>query len=122
DLRGKPSTLRPAVEYAWTDPLMLGAEFVRWEVATAIAGALLNVNPFDEPNVQQAKDATRVLLDQYKAQGQLPTARPDRTPTDGVTLTLSAAARQQLAGSDAEAILTLLREGDYFAVLAFLGS
>ena len=41
----------------------LGAEFVRWEIATAVAGALLGVNPFDEPNVQQAKDATNVLLD-----------------------------------------------------------
>jgi glucose-6-phosphate isomerase len=99
----------------------VGAEFVRWEVATAIAGALLAVNPFDEPNVQQAKDATRVLLDQYKAQGQLPTPRPDRTLTDGVRLTLSTAARQQLAGSGAESFLTLIHPGDYFAVLAFLG-
>jgi transaldolase/glucose-6-phosphate isomerase len=71
--------------------------------------------------VQQAKDATRVLLDQYKAQGELPIALPDRTLAPGVTLTLSTAAKQQLPGSDAEAVLTLLRPGDYFAALAFLG-
>ena len=49
-----------------------GAEFVRWEVATAIAGALLEINPFDEPNVQQAKDATKALLKRYAADGSLP--------------------------------------------------
>ena len=43
----------------------LAAEFLRWEVATAIAGLLLGVNPFDEPNVKQAKDATTALLDAY---------------------------------------------------------
>ena len=45
----------------------LAAEFLRWEVATAIAGLLLGVNPFDEPNVKQAKDATQALLDAYAA-------------------------------------------------------
>ena len=75
------------------EPSALGAEFVRWEIATAVAGALLGINPFDEPNVQQAKDATRVLLDSYKttdAAGRR--ARSRRRPT-GVALTLSAAAR-----------------------------
>ena len=41
-------------------------------MATAVAGALLGINPFDEPNVQQAKDATRTLLDTYMATGSLP--------------------------------------------------
>src|SRR6185503_14772602 len=54
------------------DVSALGAEFLRWEVATATAGLILDINPFDEPNVQQAKDATRVLLDQYRQQHQLP--------------------------------------------------
>ncbi len=59
------------------EPAALGAEFVRWEIATAIAGALLDINPFDEPNVQQAKDATRVLLDATRPTDRLPTAAPD---------------------------------------------
>jgi hypothetical protein len=102
DLRGKPSTLRPAVEYAWTDPLMLGAEFVRWEIATAIAGALLNINPFDEPNVQQAKDATNKLLDEFKAKGALPASPNATSAVKGDPMTL----------------LATLKPGDYFAQLA----
>ena len=45
------------------DPIDLGAEFVRWEVATAIAGAVLGVNAFDQPNVEESKELTRQLLD-----------------------------------------------------------
>lgn len=111
----------PVAEIALPEPAALGAEFVRWEVATAIAGALLHINPFDEPNVQQAKDATRTLLDRFKSQGRLPVAPPDRTTTDGVALTLTAAARASLDGHAPEAILTLLRPGDYFSLLAYVG-
>ena len=44
------------------DPMDIGAEFVRWEVATAIAGAVLGIDPFDQPNVEEAKEHTRRLL------------------------------------------------------------
>ena len=44
------------------DPIDLGAEFVRWEVATAIAGAVLGIDPFDQPNVEEAKELTRDVL------------------------------------------------------------
>ena len=111
----------PIAEIDLPEPSALGAEFVRWEVATAVAGALLGINPFDEPNVQQAKDATRTLLDTYVAKGRLPTRAPDRTTDAGVTLTPSAAARTGLDNRPPEAFLTLLREGDYFALLAYLG-
>ena len=50
--------LGPAVEIELPEATALGAEFMRWEIATAIVGAMLRINPFDEPNVQQAKDAT----------------------------------------------------------------
>jgi glucose-6-phosphate isomerase len=103
------------------EPSALGAEFLRWEIATAVAGALLGINPFDEPNVQQAKDATRGLLDRYKSHGQLPADAPDRVTGDGATLTLSTAARQALIDRAPEAILTLLRERDYFALVAYVG-
>jgi hypothetical protein len=46
------------------DPLDLGAEFFRWELATAVAGAILEINPFDQPNVQEAKDRTNAILEQ----------------------------------------------------------
>src|SRR4029077_12505298 len=109
----------PVAEIELAEPAALGAEFVRWEVATAIVGALLHINPFDEPNVQQAKDATRTLLDHYKSRGRLPIPSPDRTTADGVTLTLSTAARGELGGQSAEALLTRIRPNDYFALLAY---
>jgi glucose-6-phosphate isomerase len=97
----------------------LGAEFFRWEVATATAGRLLDINPFDEPNVQQAKDATRALLDAYTTRGQLPRRAPDAT-VDGLEVTFSETTRQRLASAGAERFLEQLGAGDYFALLAYL--
>ena len=94
--RSKPRA--PVVEIDLPEPLALGAEFVRWEIATAVAGALLGINPFDEPNVQQAKDATNVLLDGVQGDGP-PAGRRRRTATlDGIALTLTSAARTRAAG------------------------
>ncbi len=119
-LRDLQSANAPAVAVDLPDKCALGAEFVRWEIATAIAGALLEINPFDEPNVQQAKDATRVLLDGFKAEGRLPISSPDATKRDGVALTLSRAARKNV-GAGPEHLLAQVRPGDYLAVLAYLG-
>ena len=107
----------PVVEIDLPEPLALGAEFMRWEIATAVAGAILQINPFDQPNVQQAKDATSKLLTEFKSSGRLPMAPPEQT-LDGITLTLTPPAR---AAGPASAILKLLRPGDYFALLAYLG-
>ena len=112
---------RPVIEIDLAEPLSLGAEFIRWEIATAIAGALLRINPFDEPNVQQAKDATRKLLDQYGSTGALPAPPPDRTLPARVTLTLTGAARRDLRGRGPDALLTLVTDRDYFSLLAYLG-
>jgi transaldolase / glucose-6-phosphate isomerase len=113
-------TPAPIVDLSLAEPMALGAEFVRWEVATAIAGAILKINPFDQPNVQQAKDATNALLKQFKDHGRLPIAEPDRT-LDGIALTLTSAARKALRAAPADAVLTLLHPGDYFALLAYVG-
>jgi glucose-6-phosphate isomerase len=139
DIRDLKAAGAPLGEIDLPEPCALGAEFVRWEVATAIAGALLRINPFNEPNVQQAKDATRVLLDGYISTGKLLVPAPDRAlggtvqkvdndhetenldNTDSITLTLSSAARAKLDGRPPEAFLTLLHEGDYFGLLAYLG-
>ena len=109
----------PIATMEFPEPAAIGAEFVRWEIATAVAGALLGINPFDEPNVQQAKDATRVLLDRYKTDHHLPTTAHETTST-GVTRTLTTTARQALHGKGAESILTCFGAGDYLAVLAYL--
>ena len=54
----------------------LGAEFFRWEFATAVAGAALGINPFDEPNVSEAKEKTKALLGAYATSGRLPEPAP----------------------------------------------
>lgn len=76
-----PTALRAAALEAAGHPVFrinvagshLGREFFRWEFATAVAGALLGVNPFDEPNVSDAKARTKVMLDHYLAHGEWPT-------------------------------------------------
>jgi transaldolase/glucose-6-phosphate isomerase len=52
----------PLIRIDMSDPIDLGGEFVRWEVATAIAGAVLGIDPFDQPNVEEAKELTRRVL------------------------------------------------------------
>lgn len=91
----------PVVDLPLADPLDLGAEFFRWEVATAAVGILLEVNPFDEPNVAQAKEATQSALATFRDTGQLPS-----WPVDSV---------DDLATTLAEA-----NPGDYVALLAYV--
>ena len=97
----------------------LGAECFRWEIATATAGRLLDINPFDEPNVQQAKDATHALLQSYTRDHELPLDPPDST-RDGIRFTLSRAARERLGPNGAETFLRVLAPHDYFALLAYV--
>ncbi len=120
-VRALEAAQAPIVEIDLPEPTALGAQFLRWEIATAVAGGLLGIDPFDQPNVQQAKDATQKLLNQYKTTGRLPVVTPDRTLDGNIALTLSAAARKTLERPDADAILTLVHRGDYFALLAYLG-
>lgn len=63
---------QPVVALDIADKYDLGGEFFRWEFATAVAGALLGINPFDQPDVQRAKDATQRVLQEYVAAGSLP--------------------------------------------------
>jgi glucose-6-phosphate isomerase len=109
----------PTVTIHLTDVHALGGEFLRWEIATATAGVLMGINPFDEPNVKQAKDATAELLAVYQQSKQL--ARPEpHAETGGVRLTLSNAAQEQLGGASATEFLRVLGRQDYFCLLAFL--
>ncbi len=64
----------PVVTLEMDDVYDVGAEFFRWEMATAIAGHLLSIHPFDQPNVQQAKDVTNRVLETYANEGALPDA------------------------------------------------
>jgi hypothetical protein len=109
----------PMVTIDLLDVYALGAEFLRWEIATATAGLLMEINPFDEPNVKQAKDATTELLKVYQQRGRLPVPEP-HAEVDDVRLTLSEAAQAHLSGQDASSFLSSIGRQDYFCLLAFL--
>jgi transaldolase / glucose-6-phosphate isomerase len=92
----------PVVRIEWPDRYALGAEFYRWEFATAVAGAILGVNPFDQPDVESAKIVTKRLAAEYETTGALADDEPP------------------LRETDVAALLGELKAGDYFAVLAFI--
>ena len=92
----------------------LGAEFFRWEFATAVAGAVLGINPFDEPNVSEAKDKTKAILSKGDFTGGVPTASGN-----GVSVFSSAFAAPTPTAIVQEAIESL-RPRDYVAFLSYL--
>jgi glucose-6-phosphate isomerase len=85
-------------EFRLEDAYELGQEFFRWEFATAVAGSILGVNPFDQPNVQEAKDRTTAILS-GQVQGPGPQTRPE---------------------GSVDTLLAEARPGDYIAILAFI--
>ncbi|HEX6045596.1 MAG TPA: hypothetical protein VFZ22_13980 [Pyrinomonadaceae bacterium] len=74
----------PVIHRTLTDVYDLSAEFFAWEFATACAGWRLGINPFDQPNVQEAKDATRELLSEFTKTGQLPEAEKPVADDDAI--------------------------------------
>jgi hypothetical protein len=95
----------PVIRIEIADPIDLGAEFVRWEVAVAIAGAVLGIDPFDQPNVEEAKQLTRDLLeahgrDRRTEDGAAPAAAEPIALGDGLTLYGDAALRLTSGASD----------------------
>src|SRR5690606_13666356 len=76
ELADKAQALRnagfPLVQIDVQEKISIGAEFLRWEIATAVAGAVLGVNPFDEPNVAESKANTSRLLDEWGQAGKFP--------------------------------------------------
>jgi glucose-6-phosphate isomerase len=78
-LEAKANSLRnaghPVITVFMRDRLDLGEQFFLWEIATATAGALLRINPFDQPNVQETKESTARILDEVRKEGRAPEAR-----------------------------------------------
>jgi transaldolase/glucose-6-phosphate isomerase len=113
----------PVVYRTLTDLYDLGEEFFLWEIATAFAGFRLGINPFDQPNVQESKDATKELLDAFTKNGQL--TEQSVLASDG-TLTIYAddKTRAELAstsvGDAIKAHLSRAGAGDYIALLNYI--
>jgi len=121
------ATGHPVVSISINDVHDLGQEFFRWEIATAVAGSIIGINPFDQPDVEASKTATRKLTEEYEQTGSLPAEAPF-FETDGVKLFANeenaaalqgAVAKRSLAGY-LKAHLNRLKERDYFALLAYV--
>jgi len=118
---------QPIVRIAVDDVYNLGQEFFRWEIATAVAGSIIGINPFDQPDVEASKLATRKLTGEYEENGSLPAETPI-FEGDGIKLfadernatALNEAASESSLHGYLEAHLDRLAEGDYFALLAYV--
>jgi glucose-6-phosphate isomerase len=106
----------PVATLALADPYDLAGEFFRWEFATAIVGAVLKIDPFDQPNVQESKDNTGRLLAVYRESGKLPEEQPGLVDGD---LKLYGTGESKLDDALTE-FLKQGRPGDYIAVMAYL--
>ncbi len=112
----------PVIDVALEGGAWVAGEFVRWEVATAIAGAVLEVDPFDEPNVTESKTNTRTALDDHRRHGAFPAEDP--VAVSGILRLYADAALGVGSGADATAVLKAhLERADahgYHAIQAYL--
>jgi transaldolase/glucose-6-phosphate isomerase len=118
----------PVVRIALADTYNLGQEMFRWEIATAVAGSVIGINPFNQPDVEASKIATRKLTTEYEKTGSLPAESPIMSE-GGIQLFTdekNAAALASAVGSDKSltgylrAHLKRAGAGDYFALLAYV--
>jgi transaldolase/glucose-6-phosphate isomerase len=118
---------QPVVRISLSDVYNLGQEFFRWEMATAVAGSIIGINPFDQPDVEASKVATKKLTEEYERTGSLPAETP-LFESDGIKLfadesnsrALHENARDRSLGGYLKAHLDRLQRGDYFALLAYI--
>ena len=113
----------PVVRLTLADPMQVGQAFFLWEFATAVAGSVIGIDPFDQPDVEASKIETRKLTDAYAAEGKL----PDETPfliSDGIKLFADEANQDALHGETLDAVikqhLDRVHPGDYVALLAYI--
>ena len=118
----------PVIRIAVDDQYDLGEEFFRWEFATAVAGSILGIHPFNQPDVEASKIVTRKLTDDYEKSGALPPETPIFTE-NGIELFTdernAAALAKTMNGTPTlagylKAHLNRLNEGDYFTLLAYI--
>ena len=114
----------PVIDIVAEDSYQLGQLFYMWEIATAVAGSILGINPFDQPDVELAKVKVRELSDAYEKTGMLREPAPI-FETDGIALYADAANAEALGTHDCvsgylKAHLARLKDHDYFALLAFI--
>ena len=114
----------PVVTIPIKDVRDLGQELFRWEIATAVASSILGIHPFDQPDVEASKIATKKLTAEYERSGRLPEERP-LLDSEGICVYTddgNAAALGRISSLEGflRAHLARIGEGDYFAILAYL--
>ncbi|MEP6901857.1 MAG: bifunctional transaldolase/phosoglucose isomerase [Actinomycetota bacterium] len=118
----------PVVKIEITEKMNLGQEFFRWEFATAVAGAIMEINPFNQPDVEAAKIEAKKITEEYEATGELP-EESAFFAADGIKLFTSAeyaASLDKFIEGDKSlkkylgSHIAHLQENDYFALLAYL--
>ena len=117
----------PVVHFEVADRYEVFGQFFTWEVATAVAGSVMGINPFNQPDVESAKVETRALTTKYEETGKLPERNSVLTDggiqlyaTDAYAAKLKAAAPSATLAGYLKAHLNQMQAGDYFATLAFL--
>jgi glucose-6-phosphate isomerase len=117
----------PVVYFEIEDLYEIFGQFFTWEMATAVAGSVMGINPFNQPDVESAKVETRALTAEYEKTGKLPERKPFLTDggialyaTDAYAAKLKAAAPGATLAGILRAHLDQLHAGDYFATVAFL--
>ena len=118
---------QPVVRILINDVYDLGQEFFRWEIATAVAGSIIGINPFDQPDVEASKIATKRLTEEYERSGSLPAETPIFA-AEGIKLfadesnakALNAEIGDRSLTEYLKAHLDRLQPGDYFAMLAYI--
>jgi hypothetical protein len=101
----------------------IGEQFAVWEIATATAGAVLGIDAFDQPNVQESKDNTKRLLAEFAKTGRLPEPEA-KLDTNAARIIPLAGSRDLALGADLTSALSALfsqvRPGDYVAITAYI--
>jgi glucose-6-phosphate isomerase len=117
----------PVVHFEISDTYEIFGQFFTWEIATAVAGSVMGINPFNQPDVESAKIETRTLTSAYEKTGKLPERSPVLTDggielyaTDEYAAKLKAAAPAATLAGYLKAHLDQIQANDYFATLAFL--
>jgi transaldolase/glucose-6-phosphate isomerase len=112
----------PVVRIQLPDLYELGGQFFLWEMATAVAGHRLGINPFDQPNVEAAKILAREMVSTYQESGQLPAPEPT-LQIDGITVYADDKFAETVPGSPREVLDNILAEaqpGAYVSLQAYL--
>jgi hypothetical protein len=119
---------QPVIRISIVNPYQISQEFFRWEIATAVAGSIIGINAFNQPDVEASKIVTHQLTTEYEKSGTLPSETPIAieagiqlfTDAKNAATLFKAAGSDQSLGGYLRAHLNRLHQGDYCALLAYI--